>query len=218
MCTGPAAGPPMPLQLAGVEDGERGSAGHSAVRGALSGTEASHSHPNPRAVTPTVARLGPTWTMGPGRLRAGDTSPFPPVLTLFHLHISLLVSLFLSAKVAVSNRMTKKRTCSFEQYSARPASRGKDAEGRAPRSLGSSAMRCDAPVGKECPVRKGLGCGDPVRSWLLGQWAGGFPVGAQALQRRLLPKVCLLPGPWLGEAGPVNSGQARLDLTGWQGT
>lgn len=40
VCTGPAAGPPMPLQLA-VEAGGRGSAGHSAVRGALSEMKAS---------------------------------------------------------------------------------------------------------------------------------------------------------------------------------
>lgn len=79
--------------------------------------------------------------------------------------------------------------------------------------------RCAVRAGKECPERKGFGRGDPFRSWLLGQWACGFPVGRRALQRRLLPKVCLLQGPWLGEVGPVeNSGQARLDLTGWQGT
>lgn len=34
-----------------------------------------------------------------------------------------------------------------------------------------------------------------------------FLSGGQALQRRLLPEVCPLPGPWLAKVGPVeNSG------------
>lgn len=115
----------------------------------------------------TVSLLGPTWTMGPRRLRAGDSSPFPPVLT-FSFSTSLLF-LFSSAKVAVSNQMIEKRTCSFEQYSAGPASRGKDAEGTA---LLPSAMRCACGKsvlrgrGWDVGTHFGRGSSGPVGLWL----------------------------------------------------
>lgn len=71
---------------------------------------------------------------------------------------------------------------------------------------------CAARARRACPARKGLRPGDPRRSGLsrtAGRW---LSVRARAVQRRLLPEGCPLPGPWLGASRPAeNSGPAGLN-------
>lgn len=113
---------------------------------------------------------------------------FPPPVSVFFL--------FPLGKVdkAVDNRVSEQEPVSFPTLTAS----SQLLEATAQMVLLRFPWRCAALAGRACPGRKGPGLGDPRRSLFSPPAARWLSVRARALQRRLLPEVCPLPGPWLG--------------------
>lgn len=86
----------MPLQLARVEDRERGSAGHSAVRGALSGTKASQTvcelTPKPEGTGSDSQSLRANLDDGSQKAQGQRLFPLPSSSDFFLLSISACLS------------------------------------------------------------------------------------------------------------------------------